>query len=457
VLERYKYILNIALEAVFLNKFRSILTALGIIFGVAAVIAMLAIGNGAQKEILDQMKLVGVNNIIILPKSQKAKESTSSDNASDTQQKQQDAKDQGKYSPGLTLKDAESIRQYIPTVQCVSPEVIYTTDIIKDGRKTSTKLTGITPDFFKVFNLELEKGEMFNNEQLKNGKSVCIIGPVIKSKFFPMEDPIGKEIKCGRIWLTVIGVLKSHEMSQSSVEDLGISDYNNSIYAPIQTLLLRFKDRSLITSASLGGGNYYYGGDFEVFIDEGDQKASTNQIDKIVVQVRESKQIQSSSELLKRMMKRRHGGLNDFEIKVPELLLKNEQRTKDIFNIVLGAIASISLIVGGIGIMNIMLASVMERIKEIGIRQAIGARKSDIVIQFLTEATVISITGGFIGIILGIVISVLITKITGILTIVSLASIILSFGVSATVGIAFGYMPAKKASKQDPVASLRYE
>jgi putative ABC transport system permease protein len=454
VLERYKYILNIAIEAVFVNKFRSVLTALGIIFGVAAVIAMMAIGNGAQKEILDQMKLVGVNNIIILPKTEKSK-SSSSTNESATQQKQ-DSKDKGKYSPGLTLKDVQGINDFIPTVQCVSPEVIYETDIMKDGIKTSTKLTGVTPDFFKVFNLDLERGEMFNEEQLRNGKSVCIIGPAIKSKFFPREDPVGKEIKCGHIWLTVIGVLRKRAMNQSAIEDLGISDYNNSIYAPIQTLLLRFKDRSLITSSSLRGGSFF-GGDFAVFFSDDEAGSTTNQIDKIVVQVRESEQIGPTTEILKRMMKRRHGGVDDFEIKVPELLLKQEQRTKDIFNIVLGAIASISLIVGGIGIMNIMLASVMERIKEIGIRQAIGARKMDIVLQFLTEATLISITGGLIGILLGIGISRIITEITGILTIVSPLSIVISFGVSATVGIAFGYMPAKRASKQDPVASLRHE
>ena len=430
------------------------LTALGIIFGVAAVIAMMAIGNGAQKEILDQMKLVGVNNIIILPKTEKSK-SSSSTNESATQQ-QQDLKNKGKYSPGLTMKDVQGIKDFIPTVQCVSPEVIYETDIVKDGIKTSTKLTGVTPDFFTVFNLDLERGEMFNEEQLRNGKSVCIIGPTIKSKFFPKEDPVGKEIKCGHIWLKVIGVLRKRAMNQSAVEDLGISDYNNSIYAPIQTLLLRFKDRSLVTSSSLRG-NIFYGGDFVVFSDNGAAGSTTNQIDKIVVQVKESEQISPSTEILKRMMKRRHGGVDDFEIKIPELLLKQQQRTKDIFNIVLGAIASISLIVGGIGIMNIMLASVMERIKEIGIRQAIGARKRDIVLQFLTEATLISITGGLIGILLGIGISRIIMEITGILTIVSPLSIIISFGVSATVGIAFGYMPAKRASKQDPVTSLRHE
>jgi len=298
---------------------------------------------------------------------------------------------------------------------------------------------------------------MFNDEQLKNGKSVCIIGPSIKSKFFPKEDPIGKEIKCGHIWLKVIGVLKKRPMNQSAIEDLGISDYNNSIYAPIQTLLLRFKDRSLITSSSLRGGSSFYGGDFAVFFDDGDAASTTNQIDKIVVQVRESEQIGPSTEILKRMMKRRHGGVDDFEIKVPELLLKQEQRTKDIFNIVLGAIASISLIVGGIGIMNIMFASVMERIKEIGTRMAIGAKKMDIVVQFLSEAVLISVSGGFVGVFFGVVMSKLIEQIAGIMTIVSFFSVFIAFGVSAAVGVIFGYSPAKRASEKDPIESLRYE
>jgi putative ABC transport system permease protein len=452
VTKRYGHIFQIAMEAVFANRFRSILTALGIIFGVAAVIAMLAIGTGARQEILEQIKQVGVNNIIILPKTSKTSETAKDD-------KQQNGKDKESYSPGLTLSDVSAMRDIIPTIAGISPEVIYETDIMKDGVSSKAHLSGVTPDYFDIFSLKLGSGEMFNEEQLHEGKAVCIIGTSIKSRFFPKEDPYGKYIKCGNIWLKVIGVLENHSVRKDITESMGISDYNNFIYAPIQTILLRYRDRSLITSDMVGGSSstMVFGDDMVISSSSESAEGTSNQLDKIIVQVKESTQIPATTAIIQRMLTRRHAGNEDYEIKVPEALLKQEQRTKDIFNIVLGAIASISLIVGGIGIMNIMLASVMERTKEIGIRMAMGATKKDIILQFLTEATIISLTGGIIGIILGIILSKLITQFTGIQTIVTLMSIAISFGVSVAVGITFGYMPAKKASDQDPVTSLRYE
>lgn len=453
-MERYLQIINIALEAVFANRFRSILTALGIIFGVAAVIAMMAIGNGAQQEILDQMKLVGVNNIIITPIIEKSNSQGEADEGGKSETK--------KYSPGLTLKDAKSIKQILPTIEKVSPEVIFETFIVNEGIRSSATLTGVTPDFFNVFNLNLLDGSMFTENQMENGNAVCIIGPNIASRFFPQEEPVGKYIKCGNLWLKVIGVLEGRTIAGTNTEDLGISNYNANIYAPIQTILLRYKDRSIINAASLRENSEsieFFGGGFASFGSSSgvDESKNYHQIDKIVVQVKDSKYLNSSVKVIKKILTRRHINTEDFEIKVPELLLKQEQRTKDIFNIVLGAIASISLLVGGIGIMNIMLASVMERIREIGVRRATGATKRDIVFQFLTEATLISISGGLIGIILGLTLSKIIMQVTDILTIVSPYSIFVSFGVSVAVGILFGYMPAKRAAEQDPVESLRHD
>lgn len=431
------------------------LTALGIIFGVAAVISMMAIGSGAKKEILDQIKLVGVNNIIIKP-ILKGKQDSKDSEDQDSQKEESMSKE--KFSPGLSLKDAEALRTYIPSISNISPEVNYETFIVKDGVRSPANLSGVTPDFFRVFNLSLSQGQMFSQEQMEMGKSVCIIGPVVKSKFFKQQNAIGQYIKCGNIWLMVIGVLENRNVTKNATENLDISDYNSMIYAPIQTLLLRFKNRAAITSDMLGEGGGSDYGDFVVFSSsEGDEEGNMNELDKIVVQVSSSEKMDATIEVMKRMIKRRHSGVEDFEIKVPEQLLKQEQRTKDIFNMVLGVIAGISLLVGGIGIMNIMLASVMERTKEIGIRMAIGATRKDIVIQFLTEATIISLAGGITGIILGVVLSKIIMQVTGILTIVSTWSVLISFGVAATVGIVFGYMPARKASLQDPVESLRYE
>lgn len=453
-MERYRQILMIALEAVFANRFRSLLTTLGIIFGVAAVIAMMAIGRGAQKEILDQIKLVGVNNIVIVPITDESKGNQKEENEGKGQSE--------RFSPGLNLKDVESIRSIVPSVDKISPEVTYKTFIIKDGIRREATLTGVDPDYFNIFNLDIEKGVSFSVQEMRSGKPVCIIGANMKAKFFPKEDPVGKYIKCGNLWLKVIGVLQNRSVSESSVENLSISDYNTTIYAPLSTVLLRYKDRSAITADLLYGSesSFFFDGGGFMFSSSGSEEQedkNINQVDKIVVQVKESEFITPTVDLLKKMLQRRHSGIEDFEIKVPELLLKQEQRTKDIFNIVLGAIAGISLLVGGIGIMNIMLASVMERIREIGIRRATGAKKTDITLQFLAEAVMLSVTGGLIGILLGVILAKLIQEIAGILTIISPISIIISFFVSATVGIMFGYMPAKKASEQDPVVSLRHD
>ena len=453
--ERYLHALNIALEAVVANRVRSMLTALGIIFGVAAVISMMAIGNGARKEILDQIKLVGVNNIVITPLVDISGQSSSDQEGSGR-------KMQKKFSPGLTLEDAVSIREIIPTVTRISPEVSYDSHIIKGGKRSPAKLIGVTNDFFVVYNLALSTGVFFQEQQLISGSPVCIIGPSVKSRFFSQEDPIGKTIKCGGIWLTVVGVLETRALDVEKSKNLGVSDYNDHIYAPIQTVLLRYKDRAYINDASLrrsGSSVVFFNGGVASIssTSSGSTDENHNQLDKIVVQVSDSRYLNATTDALKNLLRRRHQQVDDFQVSVPELLLKQEQRTKDIFNIVLGVIAGISLVVGGIGIMNIMLASVMERTKEIGIRRATGATRRDVAFQFLSEAIIISLTGGVIGIALGVIFAVVINRTTGILTIVTPLSIIVSFGVSAFIGIMFGYMPAKRASDQDPVESLRYE
>ncbi|MCU0366309.1 MAG: ABC transporter permease [Bacteroidales bacterium] len=452
--KRYQHDIRIAVESILANKLKSILTALGIIFGVAAVISMLAIGKGAQQEILDQIKMVGVNNILISPIVQeKGTES------------EEGEKQLNKFSRGLTLLDVEAIRNSIPAVKRISPEISYNSTIVLNGMRYSAKLVGVANDYFDLYNLPLSQGMFFNDYQEEYGIQVCIIGANIRAKFFSQLDPLGQYIKFDNVWLKVIGVLEKTNVSLTGFEEQGVNVYNDNVYIPIKTMLMRYQNRALVntklatqaTSVSVFGGGMHMARVVVSSSDASTAETNYNQLDKIVVQVQETEQLTPTTEVLSRMMLRRHSNVKDFEITVPELLLKQQQRTKDIFNIVLGAIASISLIVGGIGIMNIMFASVMERIKEIGTRMAIGAKKMDIVVQFLSEAVLISVTGGFIGVFLGIILAVAIQEIAGITTIVSLFSIVVAFGVSAAVGVIFGYSPAKRASERDPIESLRYE
>jgi putative ABC transport system permease protein len=442
--ERVYFNFQIALEAIQANKFRSLLTALGIIFGVAAVIAMLAIGSGAKQEILEQIKLVGVNNIVITPLKEQSEQKVE-DNQKEEKKK---------FSPGLNLLDAKSIKEILPDVVSISPEIIVETNFVADGLSRTGKLIGVEPDFFKITNFTLEKGKMFNTEQLRTGAQVCIIGKNLQAKFFSKQEAIGSYLKCGSVWLQIVGILEERKISKNSMQNLGIRDYNMDVYTPLKTVLIRYKNRSLVTKAMLNAAAM---ANEETGESEEKVEESIHQIDRLVIQMANTEKLEASSEVISRLLQRRHFTVTDFEITVPILLLKQQQRTKDIFNLVLGAIAGISLLVGGIGIMNIMLASVLERIKEIGIRLSIGATKKDIVQQFVFESVLISLGGGIAGIILGIILSKVVSAVADIPTIISIWSIVISFGVSALTGLIFGITPAKNAAHQDPIKSLRYE
>ncbi len=441
---------NVALEAVISNGMRSFLTALGIIFGVAAVISMLAIGNGAQQEILNQIKLVGVNNIVIEPVVEQKEEKVNTQGGLKQEKK--------KFTPGLTLADARSIEAIIPGIERVSPEIVIETYVIRNGIRRSAKLVGVDPAYFSLSAFELLEGKLFNKDQMAKGTRVCVIGKSVGARFFPDTNPLGKMIKVGPHWLKVIGVLKERLYTEKSLENLGLRDFNMDIYTPVQSVLVNYANRAAITQAQLKKANAgNQGGNNSNNNNNTSTNPNYHQLDKLTVQVENSKRLTSTAEIISRMLKRRHYEVVDFEVTVPELLLKQQQKTNDIFNIVLGAIAGISLLVGGIGIMNIMLASVMERIKEIGLRLSLGAKKSDVVTQFLFEAVMISISGGIVGVILGILFAYLVSSFAEIPTIVSGISIVISFGVAASVGLLFGIAPARKAANQDPITSLRHE
>jgi putative ABC transport system permease protein len=440
-----------ALVAVSHNRLRAALTSLGILFGVASVIAMLAIGSGAEREILDQLRLLGSNNVVITPLVEQREGPVEAP----------DAKEIRKWSPGLTYADAQAIPAEIPAVEAAAAQVVVNSAITREGRTRSGKVVGVDTSYFRLTNLELASGHGFDPAQVAQGLPVAIIGSGVRSRFFTTEGALGRPLKVGRIWVTVVGVLADRRVSDETSQRLGIRDVSMDVYLPVRTMLLRFRNRAELTErdmerAASQEGSTPDSGDTES-AEQRQERLNHNQLDRIIVRVRDSRLVPGVADVLRRMLARRHNGVVDFEITVPELLLRQEQRTKTIFNVVLGAIASISLLVGGIGIMNIMLASVLERIREIGVRRAVGATRRDVLYQFLAEAVLISVAGGLAGILVGAGLSAGIRHFAGIQTIVTPLSVALAFGVSLTVGLAFGIVPAYRAARQDPVVCLRYE
>lgn len=451
LLETVKSNITEAVRVILANKIRTFLTALGIIFGVAAVITMLAIGKGAEQEILAQLELVGVNNIVITPIPDKPDEN-------ETDEEDSGALETVRFSKGLDLLDVASIQNNIPTVKKISPEIILETYMIKKGRQSPVKLIGVTNTFFETSNVHIGQGRNFTELQLLNALPVCIIGEKVEKKLFTGESALGKYIKVKDVWLKVIGIIEEKLISETAQENLGIRDLNQDVYIPIKTFLVRYKDRKILSDQPLdtGSGMIIISGN-NSGPKERKARGNYHQIDKLTVQVGNSSELKATAEVVSKMLRRKHNGMLDFEISIPINLLKQQQKTKQIFNIVLSIIAGISLLIGGIGIMNIMLASILERTKEIGIMKAIGATKQDIILQFLSESVLISLGGGIIGCVLGIVASYILEFATDIETIVSMGSILLSFLVSTFIGLIFGVLPAKSAANKNPIEAIRHE
>jgi len=446
LLEQIKSNLNEAIRVILANKIRTFLTALGIIFGVAAVITMLAIGKGAEKEILAQLELVGVNNIVVTPIPEEVEENLSEENENGS------SAEIKRFSKGLDLLDVSSIQNTISTIKQVSPEIILDTYVINAGKQNSVKLIGVTNAFFETSNINIGRGKNFSDKQSIYAMPVCVIGEKVEKKLFTGESALGKQIKVKDVWLKVIGIIEEKLISETAQENLGIRDLNQDVYIPIITFLVRYKDRKIISDQLDYNQQQQQGGPKKRI-----PRGNYHQLDKLTVQVNSSDELKSTAEVISKMLRRKHNGMLDFEITIPINLLKQQQKTKQIFNIVLSIIAGISLLIGGIGIMNIMLASILERTKEIGIMKAIGATKQDIVLQFLSESILISLSGGIIGCFLGILASYVLELATDIETIVSMGSILLSFFVATLIGLIFGVLPAKAAANKNPIEAIRHE
>lgn len=406
--------IRLALQGLIDHKFRSFLTMLGIIFGVASVITMLSIGEGAKREAIAKYQDLGVNNIIVREKS-----------LSDEELEEVRAK----FSQGLSIQDAHVIQEIVPGVERIASQAEKSSEVRYDDKSVKSTVIGITPNFLGLMNYKVQQGNFINEKQYSERLKVCVLGAGVAATFFKGEDPIGKLVKIDDQWLEVVGVLASKSLFTETVGELAARDLNRDVYVPLSLFLNRFTRDNILSS----------------------------EIQQITVQITNSDRLIEASRIIDEILKRHHFNNDDYSIVIPYELLKQEEKERQIYNILLGAIAAISLLVGGIGIMNIMLATVMERTREIGIRRSVGARKIDIMSQFVTESVVISITGGLIGVLIGIILSLAVTLFTDITTFIKPYSVFIAFSFSVIVGVSFGYLPAKNAANLKPVDSIRYE
>jgi len=405
---------QLAISNLYSHKLRTFLTMLGMIFGVGAVIAMLSIGAGAEKESLQIIDTMGLRNIIV----------------KDREFKDEDLKKIRENSLGLSLRDIQAISSVTPDIETYAARKrVKTFQIFSfKGKSDDSNVVGVTPSYFRIARYELSEGSFFAEPDERDFEQFCIIGSRVKQKLFGYLSPIGQTIKIDKMWFTVIGVLADHNLAKDEFEGVKIQDFSNDIYIPLTTALKKFE-----------------------------LKRFEPELDELVISIKNTDALKPSAVLISQVLANTHGKVDDFSIIVPRELLEQKQKTQRIFNIVMSCIASISLLVGGIGIMNIMLANILERTREIGVRRAIGARRRDIWQQFLIEALTISFIGGLTGILFGFGVSRVVALYAEWSTVVTGTSIGMSFGVSAAVGLIFGIYPAVRASRLDPVEALRYE
>ncbi|MFN8673924.1 MAG: ABC transporter permease [Candidatus Sericytochromatia bacterium] len=410
-----------AIKSLQQHRLRTFLTMLGVIFGVAAVIAMLSIGKGAEEEAIEQIKSFGLNNIRI-----------------NSIELSKDDEDKAKrtLSKGLDYEDAIYIKKILPYVEKIAPQNLMDKKVHYLDFSPKAVIVGTTPDYPYVTGQSIEKGRFITEEDLSNYRKICILGYDLSRELFLKEEAIGKFITIGGVRFRVVGVFKDKTKTKDKVK-IKNRNVNKDIYIPITTSMKKFT--------------------ILPFENKKENRVDYGVVDEIALKISSSQQLEEAKNSLIKILNRRHFNINDYEVVVPTELLEQSQKTQQLFNLVMACIAGLSLLIGGIGIMNIMLASVTERTKEIGIRRAIGASGSDIILYFLLEATVISIVGGVLGVFTGIALSKIITFYAEWKTIVSIESIILSFGVSSIVGVFFGFYPAYRASKMDPIQALKYE
>jgi len=422
-MQRLKLIRNIGLgiENLLLHKLRTFLTMLGVVFGVGSVVAMLSVGEGASKEALEQIRKVGSNNIIV--SSIKSVEEVS-----------QTTVHSHMSIYGLTYDDQLRVAETFDKVRQVVPVKLVRKDARLGARSLELRIVGTTPAWFELLQREVLAGRVLSADDATNRAGIVVLTEHGVRKLMATENTVGQTVRIGGSYYEVVGIVRSESGMAGNIQ---MPDEQIDAYIPIEVAKERY-------------------GDITTRVTSGSYERVMVELHKMIVEVEDIKDVEATAKGIEAMLKRFHKK-EDYRVSVPLALLRQAERTKRTFNIVLGSIAAISLLVGGIGIMNIMLASVTERTREIGIRRAIGAKRRQIISQFLIETVVLSTLGGLIGIGLGLFIPWLITKFAGMPTVVTGKSVVLSVGISITVGIIFGLYPAVPAANVDPIIALRHE
>jgi len=395
------------------HKLRSGLTMLGIVFGVGAVIAMLSIGAGAEQQALETIGRLGLNNVVLR----------------DSDLEGEELREARTKSPGLSRRDCEAIADAVPAAELVAPKVNLRPYVVLAADGTSdAEVYGVGERHAELTHLELLEGRFLDALDVRDHTQVAVIGESVRRDLFGHQPALGEHLKVNDVWFEVVGVLAAAGGEVDAFQGVQLGATSTAIYLPVSTALRKF--------------------------DRGNLKA---ELEEIIIRLRDGASGSETAKVVHGLLDHLHAGVDDYELVVPEALLAESRRTQRMFNIVMGCIAGISLLVGGIGIMNIMLASVLERTREIGLRRAVGAKKRDILQQFIVESFTLSALGGIAGVLMGMAIARIVAASAGWPTLVQIWSILLATGVAMAVGLASGLYPALRAANLDPIESLRYE
>jgi putative ABC transport system permease protein len=421
--DRLLQLIRLSLNSLVLHRLRSTLTMLGIVLGVASVIVMLSIGEAARYEAVQQIQQLGATNIIV--RSVKPPDDGKA------------PADQWILTYGITRADAERLAVTLPTVRTVMSQREFRKDLRHGDKKLEARVVSVQPGFQAMNGLKMARGRFLSQTDNDRFENVAVLAADTAEVLFPLEDPVGRSVCVDEMtYYRIVGVTERRAASGNVGSSLGGQEYNRDVYIPFDTDRIR-------------------NGTLLFYFKSGTRTVERLEVSQLTIEVDEMDNVQRTAELIRGTLEQYHPR-KDYEITVPLDLLERAERAQRVFTLVLGAIASISLIVGGIGIMNIMLATVTERTREIGLRRALGAKKRDIAWQFLVETLTLSSLGGLIGVALGLGLTIVVTHFFGFPTIVHVWSTLLAFGVSLVVGLIFGTYPALRAARMDPIEALRH-